>query len=62
MADYSGWFDQNEQKEKRRLFLHAERQLPIPLYQLLIGLIILLHGSEQGSDTVLWLALLLFMG
>ena len=41
MADYSGWFDQNEQKEKRRLFLHAERQLPIPLYQLLIGLIIL---------------------
>ena len=29
---------------------------------LLIGLIILLHGSEQGSDTVLWLALLLFMG
>lgn len=29
---------------------------------LLIGLIILLHGSEQGSDMVLWLALLLFMG
>ena len=29
---------------------------------LLLGLIVLLSGSEQGSDTVLWLALLLFMG
>ena len=29
---------------------------------LLLGLIVLLHGSEQGSDVVLWLILLLFMG
>lgn len=29
---------------------------------LLIGLIVLLHGSEQGSDIILWLILLLFMG
>ena len=29
---------------------------------LLIGLILLLRESEQGSDMVLWLALLLFMG
>lgn len=29
---------------------------------LLLGLIVLLHGSEQGSDVILWLILLLFMG
>ncbi len=29
---------------------------------LLIGLIVLLSGSEGGSDMVLWLALLLFLG
>lgn len=29
---------------------------------LLLGLIVLLHGSEQGSDIILWLILLLFMG
>ena len=29
---------------------------------LLIGLIVLLHGSEGDSDVVLWLILLLFMG
>lgn len=29
---------------------------------LLIGLILLLRESDQGSDTLLWLALLLFMG
>lgn len=29
---------------------------------LIIGLIVLLSGAEQGSDTVVWLALLLFCG
>lgn len=41
MADYSGWFDQNERKQRRKLFIHADKQIPMPLYQLTIGLVVL---------------------
>ena len=41
MADYSGWFDQNERKQKRKLFTHTDKQIPMPLYQLTIGLVVL---------------------
>ena len=41
MADYSGWFDKNERKQGRKLFIHADKQIPMPLYQLTIGLVVL---------------------